>query len=575
LKVSDYIVSFLEEKGITVVFGYIGGMITHLVDSIGKSSKIRFIQVYHEQTGAIAAEGYARESKNVGVAISTSGPGATNMITGIADAFFDSIPVIYITGQVNTYECKFDKPIRQQGFQETDIVTMVKSITKYSTLIIDENNIRYELEKALFYATDGRKGPVLLDIPMNVQRAEVECTTLRSFKQKHKKRQPIPMDEIISALENAKRPLIVVGGGLANSNNLSKLHLLLQKTELPIVTSLMGKGLVSDDYFLHLGMIGSYGNRCANIAMGNADLIISLASRLDTRQTGTLLEEFSKSKQIIQVDIDNNELEYHRLNNRIKVNADVGVFLTEFTNSNIKLSVDIDKWTNHVLTLKEKFNQKAEIENFVSNRLPYTFIELLNLYSKENEIICADIGQNQMWAAQMLKMKKNQRFYTSGGLAPMGYSLPIAIGASFANPDTNIYSINGDGGFHMALQSLMLISQYNLPIKVIVINNNALGMITQFQDLYFGGRKVGTTLDGGYKVPNIENIANAYNLQYFKLDSENINDSLEKIFASRNCIIECVVDGNTQVSPKLEFNNSIENVSPYLDKDVLIQYMLK
>lgn len=576
MKVSDVIVKFLEEKGVKFVFGYIGGMITHLVDSISSSEKIKYIQVYHEQTGAIAAEGYARESQKFGVAISTSGPGVTNMITGIADAYFDSIPVIYISGQVNTNDCKFDKPIRQQGFQETDVVSLVKSITKYAQLITNPNDILFELEKAYYYATEGRKGPVLLDIPINIQYSEVEISKLSSFKPTAQINNEIPIEEVRLLIKKASKPIIISGGGINSSTNAKEtLNKFLEKSKFPVVTSLMGRGSVNDDYRFNIGMIGSYGNRCANIAIANSDLIIALGSRLDTRQTGSRLDSFSKGKAIIHVDIDQVELTNHRLKNRLQINTDVDVFLHLLLHEAID-NTSYSAWWNYLEKLKEMFNQENEIRNFVNNKLPYQYIEMLNNYTQEGDIVCADIGQNQMWAAQSIKIKKNQHFYTSGGLAPMGYSLPVAIGAAFANPEANVFSINGDGGFHMAIQSLMLISQYNLSVKVIIFNNLALGMITQFQDVYFEGRKPGTVSTGGYKVPDIRNIAISYGLKYFRLDSVNYTDhQLQKdIFSNKNCVIECIIDGSSQVSPKLEFNNSIENVSPLLDGDILKKYML-
>ncbi|MGL6114986.1 MAG: thiamine pyrophosphate-binding protein [Cetobacterium sp.] len=563
MKVSDYIVKFFEDKGVKVIFGYMGGMITHLADSVYKNKNVKFIQVYHEQTAAIAAEGYARESNNVGVAISTSGPGATNMITGIADAFFDSIPVIYITGQVNTYEYKYNKPIRQQGFQETDIVSIVKPITKYAVLIDKEENIKYELEKAYSIALEGRKGPVLLDIPMNIQRTNVEIEKLKAYELEKEEENNLIKLEILDLIQNSKRPIILAGAGVISDKCQKKLEILVEKTKIPVVTSLMGKGSISDELNESMGMIGSYGNRCANMLIPESDLLIVLGSRLDTRQTGNILEGFLPNGKIIHVNIDLDELENHRLTNRILINQRVKAFL-EFLEHSLTYEVTRD-WIEYYINLKKLYNQDMEIEKNIENKMPYKIIDIVNKYSKEGDIITADIGQNQMWTAQQLKMKNNQHFYTSGGLAPMGYSLPIAVGASFADKSKDIYSINGDGGFHMASQSLMLVSQYDLPIKVIVMNNSALGMITQFQELYFEKRMVGTTVEGGYLVPNIEKMAEAYGLKYYKITKENIMDEnyLNEVFSIKNGIIEFLIEGETKVYPKLEYNQPINNPSPY------------
>ncbi|MDR2913886.1 MAG: thiamine pyrophosphate-binding protein [Tannerella sp.] len=569
MKASDYIIDFIVKQKVRTIFGYIGGMITHLVDSATSNNCIDYIQVYHEQTAAIAAEGYAKESGNIGVAISTSGPGATNMVTGIADAYFDSIPVVYITGQVNTYEYKYTTPIRQLGFQETNIIDIVKPITKYAVLIDHKNKIRYELEKAFHYAREGRPGPVLLDIPMDIQRAEIDPETLESFDIRENNNYDYDIKEVIDLIENAKYPMILAGAGCQNEKTKKELDLFAIKTKIPVVSSLMGKGAIDEQSGNYLGMIGSYGNRCANMAISKVDLLLALGTRLDIRQTG-IIGKFMPDGKILHVNIDKNELIHNRLNNRLKVHSDVFSFLHQLNGIDLKMQ-KVDKWLNFVKTLKTNYNQNNEIERFVENKSPYRLIQKLSEISKEGDIFCADIGQNQMWAAQTLSLKKRQKFITSGGLAPMGFSIPASIGIAFANPDANIYSINGDGGFHIALQSLMLISQYNLPIKVIIMNNNSLGMITQFQRLYFQGRMSGTTKEGGYCIPDIKYLSQSYNLKYYKLsitDLENDN-LLSEIIQNRNCIIEYVVDGLTTVSPKLEYNNPIELMTPFLPDNEL------
>ncbi|MDR1624750.1 MAG: thiamine pyrophosphate-binding protein [Tannerellaceae bacterium] len=572
MKLSDYIVSYFETQGIDVIFGYIGGMITHIVDSISHNEQIKFIQTYHEQTAAIAAEGYARESGKFGVAISTSGPGVTNMITGIADAYFDSIPVIYITGQVNTYEYKYAKPIRQQGFQETDVVSLVKSITKYAKLIDKAEDIRYELEKSVYIATHGRKGPVLLDIPMNVQRAEINSDILCGYILEEEKTGTMDMDMdtdcIQKLLSDAKCPLLLLGAGCNDTSIQDVITKFVSKTNIPVVTSLLGKGSIDETYPYYIGMIGSYGNRCANMSIANSDLLIALGTRLDTRQTGAQIDSFLKNGKIIHVDIDGNELEYNRLKNRIKICSDIISFLNNTDYTRLQLQ-DYTSWHKYLLKLKKNYDQNNEIERFIENKSPYKFIQMLNQYINDNDVIIADIGQNQMWTAQTLQLKKGQRFVTSGGLAPMGFSIPASIGIAFASPDKNIFSISGDGGFHIAVQSLMLVSQYNLPVKIIVMNNNALGMITQFQHLYFDDRMVGTTKDGGYEVPDIKNIAEAYKLSYFKITEDNLSNKLllDNIFSSINCIIEYQINGLTTVSPKLEFDKPIDKPTPLLSDE--------
>lgn len=560
MKASEYIVSFFEQQEIGHIFGYIGGMITHLVDSIDKNPNVQFIQTYHEQTAAIAAEGYALESGKFGVAICTSGPGVTNMMTGIADAFFGNIPVIFISGQVNSYEYKYDKPIRQQGFQEMEVVNVVKPITKYAVLVDNADDLRYELEKAVHIATTGRKGPVVIDLPMNISRAEINPNEMRSYVPELEETKSFDIDEVVRLLEASSRPMLLLGGGALGSDK--QIAEFIKKSNMPVVTSLMGRGTTDETNENYVGMIGSYGNRCANMTVAKVDLLIALGSRLDTRQTGAMYQEFIKDGQIIHVDIDNNELESHRLGNRVKINTTVSSFLESVNSANIKYA-DYSEWRSWVGKIKGLYNQDQEIERFVENKAPYRFLQKLNEVTKENDIITVDVGQNEMWGAQTVKLKKGQRFVCSGGLAPMGFSLPVAIGMAFANPLKRIYCINGDGGFHMAIQSMLIISQYNLNIKVIVMNNEALGMITQFQHLYFNDNMAGTTAKGGYLIPNMSAVADSYGFPYFQMDEDDIQ--IEPLDKNGFILVDYHISGLTTVSPKLEYNKPIWMPTPLIE----------
>lgn len=577
MKVSDYVINFLADKGTEYIFGYIGGAITHLIDSADKNKKVKFVQVYHEQTASIAAEGYSRNSSRVGVAMATSGPGATNMITGIADAFFDSIPTIYITGQVNTYEFKYQKKVRQQGFQETDIVEIVKPITKYAKLIDRPELIRYELEKAFYIARSGRPGPVLLDLPMDVQRQNIISEKLKSFSLPRKSENKNNFKEIGSLLKKSKRPLILAGGGVINSKAQSELKKFALNNQIPVVCSLMGKGGFPEDHELFVGMIGSYGNRCANIVLANTDLLLAVGSRLDTRQVGTNLPSFMREGKIVQVDIDSTELEGNRIPGRIEVQSDAKDFL-ETLNQSFNLNGDANHqdWLAYVNKIKTQYSQKKEVSRNCLNPIPYDLMTILNSSSGKGEIFVADVGQNQMFAGQGLIIKDQQQFYTSGGMAPMGYSIPAAIGASFADKKSKLIAITGDGGFHISLQSLMLLSQYKLPIKVIVLNNQSLGMIVQFQDLYFDSNTAATTKKGGYLVPSIESIAKAYGIDYLKVVdlTKEKRKFLKNIVSKKPQIIEICIEDKTTVVPKLEVNQPIENMSPRLSRKELASSML-
>ena len=566
MKSSDYIATFLRDQGIDTVFGYMGGMITHLADSLDKCQGIQFIQTYHEQTASMAAEGYAIGSDGIGCAISTSGPGATNMITGIADAYFDSVPVLYITGQVNSYEYKYDKPIRQQGFQETNVVNIVKPITKYAVLVDDAQNLRYELEKAVYIAKEGRKGPVLLDITMDVQRTDVVPEKLRGYDARSCKNNSddVGLEALWNVIEKAKSPIVLLGGGCQTKETSQLLNNFFLANQIPVVTSLMGRGAMDETYEYYIGMVGSYGNRCANITISQADLLLVLGSRLDTRQTGAMIDSFLKEGHIIHVDIDKNELMHHRIENQLHVRMTVADFLKIIKSNHISFHPSL-KWLDYVVRIIEQYYHKREIDRFVENKAPYRFIQALNQIMKEGDIVTTDVGQNQMWAAQTINLKKGMKFITSGGLAPMGYSMPAAIGLNFADATHRTYCICGDGGFHMSSQSLGVIAQYHLPIKIMVMNNTSLGMITQFQHLYFENRMVGTTRDGGYVVPNLEYMAKAYGLRYARIQSDDLQDNSRfKGIVENSDIVEYFIEGLTTVCPKLEYNQPIENPLPFL-----------
>ena len=559
MKASDYIVKFLEAEGIEYVFGYQGGMITHLVDSLSKSGKVRFVQCYHEQSAAFAAEGYARATGKFGVCITTSGPGATNTITSIGNAYFDSIPVLYITGQVNSFEYKYDSPIRQKGFQETDIVSVVKPITKYAALCDDVKRLAPELRKAVSIMTGGRKGPVVIDLPMNVQRADFEFEDMPPSQMESAEQSTSDVSAAIDALCSAKRPLVLCGGGLSDKRVNDAAQKFLAESNLPYAVSLMGKGLVDERNQRCAGMIGSYGNRCANMVLAEADVVLALGSRLDLRQTGNRKSALLKDKLFIRVDIDSCELKESQLPRQLVLNMDVAVFCNTVASLNADVSPSAE-WLSRIAVLKDTYSQEQDIIRHVKNSLPYTTVGFCAENASDDALFVADIGQNQMWAAQMVRCGPCQGFFTSGGMAPMGYAIPAAVGAAFADRSRQVICFCGDGGMHMSVQSLMLISQYNLPVSVIVFNNYALGMITQFQSLYFDGNMAGTVRSGGYLVPSMKDIAAAYGLPYHRVSS--VAELTPQMLTGPRLVELDLGEERTTVVPKLEFDHDLNNMTP-------------
>ena len=574
VKISDYIIDFLLQKEIDKVFGYIGGAVAHIYHSIDKNKNIEIINSIHEQGAAFAAEGYARVTGKSGVAIATSGPGATNLITGIGSCYFDSVPMLFITGQVNTYEYKYDKPVRQVGFQETDIVSIVKPIVKYAVMIDKVENIRYELEKAHYVSQNGRKGPVLVDIPMDIQRSETDIEKLESFYDSKEhityelKKLNSYLKELVEHLNVSKRPIILIGGGVRLSNAQDELLKFIKKFNLPVVYSLMGKDAISEDYSLNMGLIGSYGNRYGNLSIANSDLILVLGSRLDTRQTGTNLDTFAREAKIIQVDIDANEL-----GSNIDVDMEICCDIKEFLNklSHQPLKVDTKDWLNTLSIYKNKFSSTVGIDN--NEKIPNLIISKIGQFLND-EIICVDVGQHQMWTAQSLDTKMNQRILFSGGMGAMGFALPCSVGACIGSNKRTIV-IAGDGGIQMNIQELEVIKRRNLPIKIFVLNNRNLGMVRQFQELYFDKRYLGTVED--YSVPNLASIAKAYGLKSRVINGiDNIEKELSDVFSNNIpefINIELPLQMTT-VEPKLIVNKPIEDMHPFITKKELHSLMI-
>ena len=418
MKSSDFIIEELYRNGTTKIFGYIGGMIAHLVDSIYKNPNVEMINTVTEQGAGFAAEGYARANDTFSVAIATSGPGATNLITPIANCYFDSTPVLFITGQVNTYEYRKYPNIRQNGFQETNIVDMVKPVTKYAKMITNVEDIKYEIQKALYTMQSGRKGPVLLDIPMDIQRLEVDEKTLKGFICPPKSKYQTNVEDVEKAIKTANRPLVLVGNGVSLANAKEELKVFLQKSKLPVVESLHGISSV-EKYENNAGLIGTYGNRYGNLALADCDTLLVLGARLDIRQTGSDLSVF-ENKNIIQVDIDENELACDKLKKTV-IKSDIKVFLKELNKFDFELN--IDEWNKQICDWKCRYDDNSKYFS-VANK----FLTKIFENSKENDIFTADVGQNQMWTAQSAKLKAGQKFLTSGGHGCMGFALPAAVG---------------------------------------------------------------------------------------------------------------------------------------------------
>lgn len=576
-KLSDYVIDFLVSVGVTHIFEVCGGSLAHLLDSLHERKDISTVSVHHEMAAAIAAEGYSRVSEEgIGVAMATSGPGATNLITGIGSCFFDSIPCLFITGQVNTYEFKFDKPTRQIGFQETDIVNIVKPIIKKAETITDGNKIRYCLEEAIHVAKGGRPGPVLLDIPLNIQRATINLDLIASYSGKDletiNKIDNDTAGQIAKSIRSSLRPVILAGGGVRSSKAQDELLRFAHKTGMPVVTSLMGLDSFPHDDPLFAGMIGTYGNRYANLTIANSDLILALGTRLDTRQTGTNPETFARAAKIIHVDIDPFELN-NKINVAYPINSDIKNCLSRLNELDIEYDRSrIDSWRETIKHYKDRYPSFCMPTSDAID--PNYFMHKLSQFLPDDAIICADVGQNQMWSAQSLEIKGTQRFLTQGGMASMGCAIPMAIGASFAKPGKQIITVVGDGGFQLNIQELQTVYHHNLPIKIILLNNGCYGMVRQFQEQYFNSRCQSTVI--GYSNPDFQNVVSAYKISSSKITrNDEINGAIKMLLSDmRPGFLEVSISGELKVTPKLSVNRPVEDQEPLLSRDELRSNML-
>ncbi|WP_370778030.1 thiamine pyrophosphate-binding protein [Holdemania massiliensis] len=564
MKASEAIVQFLIDKQITDVFGYPGGMVTHLMDSFDKyKDKISAHVTYNEQGASFAACGYAQVSLKPGVAYATSGPGATNLVTGICNAYFDGIPALFITGQVNTYESGKGLSCRQKGFQETDILGIVKPVTKYCAYIEKPEDLLPELKKAYSIALEGRCGPVVLDIPMNIQRSSIEYSIDDIQEQNIKKFDEEKMKAIIQLIKAARKPCLLAGAGIRQSGSSALFKKMMEEIQIPVVTSMIAIDALPSDHPLKYGFIGAYGDRTANFIVDKCDLLITLGSRLDIRQTGVNQENFAPYAKLIRIDIDplecTNKIKTDEIDIHMDLNQAIPLF-HQLLKENLKAC---KLWINTCNQIKQELLD-------IDDQLPNQIVQQLSKELPEDLIITTDVGQNQVWISQSFYVKENQRILYSGGHGAMGYSLPAAIGAYYALKKP-VLSFNGDGGFQMNIQELQFISKQKLPIKIVVFNNHALGMIRHFQEMYFDSRYTQTLSAGGYFNCNLKKIAEAYDIPYMQYETgESINTCINQ---EGPYLIEVVLPEETYVVPKLAVGRPNTDQEPPLDRDLYRKLM--
>jgi acetolactate synthase-1/2/3 large subunit len=564
MKVSDYIAATLAARGVRTVFEVSGGMITHLLDSVNRQGQMRVVSVHHEQAASFAADAVGRLSGVPGVAFATSGPGATNLLTGIGSCYFDSSPAIFLTGQVNRDEQKGDRAVRQLGFQETDIVSMATPITKAAWKIRSVEDVPRMLDRAFAVATEGRPGPVLIDVPMDVQRSATDADPAASPSLPSCILAPDPaaVGDLLDRLRAAARPLILVGGGIRSARVADQLRTFVQMVGIPVVHSLMAVDVLPFSDELRVGMIGTYGNRWANVALGHCDCLLVLGSRLDVRQTGSDTLAFTAGRHIIHVDCETGEI-----NNRLKGCSGIVATLPEFLQAAVAVAArrnfgDQKQWRAEIDGWKREWPDTAELAG-IPGINPNVFLHRLSACSAAAGAYVVDVGQHQMWAAQSIDVRQDQRFLTSGGMGSMGFALPAAIGAAVST-GRPVVVIAGDGGFQCNLQELQTVVRNRLPVKIVILNNLCHGMVRQFQESYFDARYQSTLW--GYSAPNFERVACGYGIAGRTTEChEDMDDAVHWLWSNsaEPALLQVMIDTYANAYPKIAFGRPITEMEPF------------
>jgi len=578
MKLTDYIAGFLAERGVTHAFGMSGGAAVHLFDSIDRHPQMKIVAMTHEQCAAMAADGYARASGRLGVAVSTSGPGATNLLTGTCCSYYDSIPTLMLTGQVATHRLKGSRQVRQVGFQETDVVSIFAPVTKYAVQLTDASSIRFHLEKACYLAFAGRPGPVLIDIPDDLQRTEIEPAELPGFVPPGASGSPVTLAadvmSLLKLVRSAERPVIVLGGGLKTPPVGPILQECIDLLGIPVLLSWAAVDLLAADHPLRVGPFGVYGPRAGNFTVQNADLVIALGTRLSQNLTGGILCSFARSATIAMVDTDEHEMskfDGRGIDVQVRIRARLADFLGALRPQLASWpKPDWTNWREKIHHWQQAFPPDASPQTRTGQ--PHVdaveFVRELSKVLPEAALIYVDTGGNLTWTCNGLAPKRGQSLHSAWNHTPMGYALPASIGAAMFDRSRPLTCITGDGGLMICLAELATIAKHRLPVKILLFNNHSHGIQKQTLETWLNGRYVAVDPASGLAFPdNFSRVAEALGLPTATIDGRTpIASALADIYARPGpAFINVEINPDQKLYPVLKYGSALENQSPPLD----------
>ena len=589
VKLSDYVANRLAGAGVRSVFGVSGGASLHLLHSINEHPKIEIFCPHHEQAAAMAADGYARSTGGIGVTVATSGPGATNLVTGICGAFYDSVPMLCLTGQVSTFRSVGSTGVRQIGFQETPIVDMCRQVTKYAVALQKPEDIAFELDKCLHFATTGRTGPTLLDIPDNYQRAMVEPETLKRWSPADQENESVSklqsgmllnqIQEALELLNIAERPVVIAGWGVHLSQCEQEFRQFINKFKIPVVMTWAAADLLPADDQSYIGTFGTHGQRHANFAVQNADLILSLGSRLDTKSTGTPVNSFAREAKKIMVDVDATEIkkfEHFELSLNLGIHCDLKDFFKIVARSD-EGGKTRPAWFKQIASWKSEFDSFDNLFRANSAGLdPYLIIDRLFRNAPSKTQFFLDTGATLAWSMQAFQPDASKRIFHDFNNTAMGWALPACFGAWSYDKSKPYFCFSGDGSLMMNIQELATIQFHKMPLKLFVINNGGYAMIKQTQDQWLGSKYVASDEGADLGFPSFEYLAAAFGLKYFQIQSIDDLDSnvAEIVSKDEACFVEMMIPNDARVIPQVKFGRPNEDMEPLLPRDIFERNMI-